>query len=134
MSSSTGSGLPSGEVNDLETPETCEDRLGRPVLSGGVWRWGMDVGPLRARSEREVGFGQTVEAPPEEPVHHHHEQAHDDDAGQHLSEVVGRGRAGGVGDVGAEALAERWWDPQTTTSATIEAFQAPPAAVIPPVT
>src|ERR1700689_484388 len=91
MLSSTGRGLPSGELNAFETQETC--RIGvsasRPALGSVSWVVDMDRCGTSTRSEGEMGLSQTVETSPQEPVHKDHEEAHDDDAGQHLGEVIG---------------------------------------------
>src|ERR1700722_1854955 len=80
MSSSTGRGLPSGEVKAFETWDTSRIEL--------LLTWGFDTMGSRPYSEREVGLCHPVETAPEQTVYQDHEQAHDDHSDQHLGEVV----------------------------------------------
>lgn len=72
---------------------------------------------------------QAVEPAPEEAVQKEHEAAHDHDA-QKKPSLVSRLR--GLGDVSPKARGSRVFPCQETTSATMEAFQVPPLAVMSP--
>src|ERR1039458_5307894 len=106
MSSSTGSGLPSGEVNDFDTrvtsmmvagpaPGPLAGRAAVPVIGYRPGRGAPRRSPS-ARSQRESRFGQPVQPPPEQPVDDDDERAHDDAPGEEQCEVA---LAGGTGDV-----------------------------------
>ena len=90
MPSSTTSGWPSGVVKFLVTRSTAMIVSPAPpsaVALGWCW-WESWSSPRGARSERVLGLGEVVEAPPEEPVDQHDEEAHDRDAEEHLGEVA----------------------------------------------
>src|ERR1019366_6903383 len=88
MSSSTGSGLPSGEVNDFDTrvtsmmvagpaPGPLAGRAAVPVIGYRPGRGAPRRSPS-ARSQRESRFGQPVQPPPEQPVDDDDERAHEE--------------------------------------------------------
>src|SRR5215469_7930587 len=85
MPSRTGSACPSGVVNALVTLLTST------IAAMVVFFLLLQAVP---------GFGQVVEASPEEPVGGHHVDRHDSDPDQDPAEVP---VAGGLGDVGAQA-------------------------------
>src|SRR6266487_1040857 len=110
MPSRTGRARPSGVVNVLVTCSAVMRTLGwvgavlgRRVVSvligssaGRVWQVSVSPAGVTASS----GFGEPVQAAPEQPVDGDDVHAHDRDADEDLAGVAG---GGGVGDVGAEA-------------------------------
>src|SRR6476646_877903 len=85
MPSSTTRGWPSGVMKFLVTCSTAmmvSPSSPSPAGRGRVVWVGVTV--RSSWSERVLGFGEVVQAAPEEPVHEHDEEAHDRDAQEHV--------------------------------------------------
>ena len=98
--------------------ETIDRRAAAERLVGKGW-----ATSLMMTSQRVARLGQPVEAPPQEAVDDHDVDGHHCDAAQQ-SCMIGRV----LNDVGAEPVGRQ------RRVVVVDAFQAPPAAVIPPVT
>ena len=118
MSLSTGSGSPEGLAKALHTLLKRDDRR-LCLLRHGV--------PQSSR----VRVRRTIERPPQQPVRGDDEHRHDGDAERDPRVIA---RLGHLRDIGAEPEALSLVGPQLTASETMLAFQAPPEAVIAPVT